>query len=153
MDRGPSRVVISMIVQPQHHGFLFLSAVNSNGVRREVIGQVEQFRERYDENDDPTNNNGRRHEQRSWFVIFIMPVSPRDAQYIVECLHVLLQQERIAELAGLCLSANWQHHPLQEDISDSTIDISLLTFSVKQHDRAICSHSIYGDCHRSMFTG
>jgi hypothetical protein len=89
-----------------------LSAVNSNGVHRDVIDAVELFRRRQE---DPTHN----HHQRRCLSIY-EAVLQRDAEYIVECLRVLLQQERIAERGIFALCSNCG---VDGTISDGAIDI------------------------------
>ena len=86
-----------------------LNAVNSNGVRRDVIRKVEYFRKCQE--DQATDGN----PPRFWLTVD-MPAGARDAEYIVECLLVLLRQERIAaERGGLYLD--------HDGISDAAIDV------------------------------
>jgi hypothetical protein len=73
-----------------------LAAVNSNGVRQEVIDRVELFR-RVQEEEVPTTDP-------PWLSsLFCGPIHQRDAEYIVECLEVLLRQQRIIERNDLSL--------------------------------------------------
>jgi hypothetical protein len=83
-----------------------LAVVNSSGVRQQVIDELERF-QRYHEN--PAN------VQRSFMPNVNMTVHYRDAQYIVECMRILLQQERIAQKSILYL--------LNDGISDEAIDV------------------------------
>jgi hypothetical protein len=90
-----------------------LAAVNSNGVHERVIEVVESRRERLERlNDDEQPHYHCWLELHEWHV---EQVEQRDAQFTVECLQLLLQQERIAERATFCL---YNHH-----ISDAAMDV------------------------------
>jgi hypothetical protein len=91
-----------------------LSAVNSNGVCRQVIAAVEHFRERLE---GPTIVVDR---QVLIWLGFNWKVLQRDAEYIVECLRVLLQQEWIAKRSGLSLLNLYTPYG---GISDGAIDV------------------------------
>jgi hypothetical protein len=84
-----------------------LNDIDSNGMSQQVIDAVEQFRV---ERGDPTNTNHR------ILLTFDMAVSQRDAEYIMECLRILLQDETsINQATSLSLD--------DCNISDETIEV------------------------------
>jgi hypothetical protein len=91
----------------------FLNDVDSNGVSQEVLGRMENFRAwRIDH-----PNYTRSPATRPFYKLTLdIAMSQRDAEYIVECLRLLLRQEAIAQRRfALSLDDN--------GISDSAIDV------------------------------
>jgi hypothetical protein len=72
-----------------------------------------------------------------------MAVSQCDAEYIVECMRILLQDETIVQRALLAFNSG--------EISDEAIGVFDRFFCAKRHVN--CHHSARRKCHRNKFAG
>ena len=90
-----------------------LTGVDSNGVSQEVMDMVETWRAWHEDDPPPTPPPPSQHCRLA--LALNMAVSQRDAEYIVECLRVLLHQQRIAQYTILCLQDG--------EISHAAIDV------------------------------